>query len=133
MAVSVAAGLLTTWLAALSFGGSPAVVGAACAAVAIGSIVSFGPAAFSIGRDHWGLAVLLCGVVRALGILAIAYSLTRGNPDLAPRPLYLGAAAGAIVILIAESVIAITILSSLERRREQTKAAPLIAHAADQA
>lgn len=131
MAAAVAVGLATACLAALSFGGTASAIGGACAALAVPSIVSFGPAILSIDRAHWGLAVMLCGIVRALGVMALAYALAAATPDVPHRPLYMGAAAGAIVILVAETAIAVTILSNLERRRVRG-AAPLAAHAADQ-
>jgi hypothetical protein len=123
MALTVLAGLLVTGFAAGYFGGSSAVTFAACVALAIGSIISFGPALFRVESDHWGVAVLACGVVRGMGVLAAAYFMAQNDPALTPRPLYMGAAAGAVVILIAESVIAVTILSRLERQREQIKSA----------
>src|SRR5437763_769797 len=83
--------------------------------VAVGSIITFIPALLSVGPDFWGIAVLLCGVGRGLAVLGLAFVLDHAGTGLMTRPLYFGALGGAVLILIAESAVAIRILAQLER------------------
>jgi hypothetical protein len=117
MVLVTVAALVAAWVTARALGGDAGTARAATLALAIGSVLTLGPAVLRIDREHWGVAVLACGMGRGLVTLGAAYLMAAGNDALAPRPLYLGAVAGVLVVLLAESVAAILILSSLERRR----------------
>ena len=117
MILVTAVALVAAWVTARSLGGAGDEARAATLALAIGSVLTLGPAVLRIDRERWGVAVLACGMGRGLATLGAAYLMATGNQALAPRPLYLGAVAGVLIVLLAESVAAILILSSLERRR----------------
>ena len=122
LAASVAAGL---------GGGSSAVV-QVLAAVLVGSIATLGPVLLSLSRESWGLGVLVCGMTRGLLILGTAYMIELNAVDVAKRPLYLGAVAGAVAILVAEAVVAVAILQGVEDARAKVKksgAQPRVEHA----
>lgn len=103
------------------FGGGRAEIAAAVTAVAIGSVLTLAPAVMRIGVEHWGVAVLLCGMARGLVALGAAYLMTQNDPGLAARPVFLGAGAGVLLLLAIESAAAVAILSRLERRRVALK------------
>jgi hypothetical protein len=106
---------------ALILGGSPATAGSAALAVTIGSILTFAPALLRLGREHWGVAVLVFGLLRSLLILAAAWMIESNTPDLAVRPLYLGVVAGAVLILVVETAVAVLILQRIEDARQKHK------------
>src|SRR6185369_8067942 len=108
MAGVVALGLVIAAATTAALGGSGRAVASACLTVAVGSMLTFLPAILRIRADYWGVAVLVAGMTRSLLILAIAYSMTHGSGDLPARPLFVGALAGAVAILIAESALAIS-------------------------
>jgi hypothetical protein len=123
MAGATAAALGVTWVMATKSGGTPEDVQAALIAVAVGSVATFAPAMLRIGREHWGVAVLFCGVVRVMIALLVAWMLAKGANQ-SHRPLYMGIAAGAFLVLIVETFSTVKILSAIERRREALKAPP---------
>jgi hypothetical protein len=86
-------------------------------ALAIASLLSFAPALLTIGREHWGVAVLVCGMARALVLLGWCFAARENSPGLLARPLMLGAAGAAMLLLIIESVASVRILTLLDRRR----------------
>ncbi len=86
-------------------------------ALALGSFATFAPAVLNIGADHWGVSVLVAGVARALIILGYCYAARETNPAVASRPLFLGAASAAMLLLIVEAAASIRILAALERRK----------------
>lgn len=90
-----------------------AVVGGAC-------VVGFLPA-FLGGAGRFGVMVLAASVGRLLLVLIGATLLTEiaGHPR---RPVWIGAASGAAIALIIESVLAIKILVAIERSRHSGKA-----------
>jgi hypothetical protein len=119
MALVTGAGLLCAGVVTAALGADAKTVAFALLAIAVGSIATFIPAILHIGRDYWGIAVLFSGTARSLIVLAIAYAVSQsGTPG---RPLFIGAIAGAAVILIAETAAAIRILATLERRRVALK------------
>jgi hypothetical protein len=123
MALATAGALLVTWLTASGMGGSSSVAGLAIMALGIGSVLTFAPAVLKIDREHWGVAVLFSGTARGLVALGAAYLIAQQRPEMHARPLYMGIAAGAILVLVVETFLTISILSRIERAREAMKAA----------
>ncbi|HZW07986.1 MAG TPA: hypothetical protein VFF65_12760 [Phycisphaerales bacterium] len=102
-------------------GGSSEAAVASLWILAVASVLTFGPALFRVGREYWGVVVLFCGAGRALVALGIGYLVGVQNPSFAPRALFLGIAAAALLLLVVETVVTINILSRIERRREALK------------
>jgi hypothetical protein len=127
MALTTVAALGLTWGTAAAMGASNDSRISAATAMAIASILTFAPALLRIGREHFGVAVLFCGGARGLAALAIAYMIAQQHPNDPHRAMYMGIAAGAIFVLVVETVLTIQILSAIERRREAMKAAPTAA------
>jgi hypothetical protein len=121
MLPAVVLALALTIGVALLLGGSPQAAGFAALAVTVGSILTFAPALLRLGREHWGVAVLVFGLLRSLLILAAAWMIESSTPDLAVRPLYLGAVAGAVFILVVETAVAVVILQRIEDARLKHK------------
>lgn len=67
--------------------------------------------------ERFGVAVLGTSVLRMLALLAAAVALTEfaGQPN---RPVWFGVVAGAVTALVAESAIAVAVLSTMERRKD---------------
>ncbi|MBK7404705.1 MAG: hypothetical protein IPJ41_08735 [Phycisphaerales bacterium] len=66
--------------------------------------------------ERFGLAVLGASILRMIALLAGAVVLTElaGQPN---RPVWFGMLAGAVTALVAESAIAVAVLSAAERRK----------------
>lgn len=109
-----ALGVGAAWLVAWVMGASPAAAKEAAVAVAIAAPLGLAPALLRVGMEHWGLVVLLAGMVRGLLILALAFMATR-DPEVPARAVGLGAAAGAVFILIGETITAVNVLSRAVR------------------
>lgn len=116
-------GLACAWIVAGLGSGSEAESRSAAMALAIGSFLTFIPAVARISRDYWGVAVLFCGAARILAVLGIAYLITNSDPSRPSRPIFMGAASGAGLVMIAESALAVVFLSQIERARERLKKA----------
>ncbi|MGD9689557.1 MAG: hypothetical protein AB7K52_06875 [Phycisphaerales bacterium] len=136
MGVSTAVALGLTWMVAVWIAqgtplesAGPASARAAVLALLIGSIATLGPALMRVGVDHWGFAVLLSGVARAMLALAVGFLLTQTSTGLEPRPLFMGVCAGAVLLLIIETALCISILSRLDRAQEHRRAGALPAGA----
>lgn len=122
MALATLASLASAWGTAAAMHASITVCMQAFIALAIGSILTFGPVLLRIGSEHFGVAVLFCGAARGLVSLAAAYFIADQHPNDPHRSLYMGVAAGAIFLLIVETLLTINILSAIERRRVAQKA-----------
>jgi len=86
-------------------------------AFAFGAFATAIPACFPISREYWGLAVVVSGVGRAMLMLGVCFVARELNPEMIARPLFLGVASGAMLLLFTEVVLAVRILSDIERRR----------------
>lgn len=98
-------------------GGSATIALSALLAVAAGSVFSFAPALLTIGREHWGIGVVVAGMIRNLTVLGVAYGLQSADPELKIRAFHIAAMGGAVVVLILESLLAVRVLSALDKRR----------------
>lgn len=87
-------------------------------AMGIGSLATLAPVVLDIDKDHWGVVVLGSGVGRSLIVLAICFSLQ--PEEVSSRPLFMGALTFVLTLLIAETVMSIRVLSSIERHRVRT-------------
>ena len=94
---------------------SPDIALLVAALVASVSLVGLLPALVTRAQ-YFGLAVLGSSVARMLLGMFAALMLTQVG-DAAARPVWLGSVAGLGVILVVESILAITVLSYLERLR----------------
>lgn len=121
MLATTIAAITCAALISSSLGGARA-AWAATIALAVASLASFLPAVLSVGAAHWGMVVLASGVGRSLLVLAIVYAATENG--LPSRPTFLGAGAGALFVLVVETVLAIVILSAIERTKQQLKNTP---------
>lgn len=112
LATLVAMGL--AWGVARSLGANAATERTLLLALLAGSFATAGPAVFSIGKDHWGIAVLVGGMIRGLVIFGVCMMARETGAEILRRPLFLGALCGAVLLMIVESALAIRILSRLE-------------------
>lgn len=114
---ATAAAFALSWLVTTQLGGDAATIRVGLLALAVASVATFAPAMLRIGKDHWGLAVLGCGVARALVLMAWCFAAVSMNAGLASRPLFLGAASAAMFLLVVETAMSIRILSSIDAHR----------------
>ena len=124
MALATVAGLSCAGLVAWALGGDSRTAGFAVLALLVGSVLTFAPALLRVSVEHWGVAVLLAGVARALAVLGIAYALDHSGAGLLTRPLFFGSIGGAVLVLAAESAVAIRMLAHLDRARTALKHPP---------
>lgn len=117
MASATALGLVLAGVVAAAIGADQKTIGSTVLALAIASVVTFIPVVLRVRAEYWGVAVLASGMGRSLMALAVAYSMTLTDPGLSTRALFMGAVAGAVVILIVESALAIATLSQWDRQR----------------
>lgn len=108
-------------LVAWGLGGGADGVRVAVTALAIGAFISFVPAVMTISAEFWGVAVLACGVARALVTLGVAYTTVQNTPGLGSRPVMLAAAAGAGLMLLVETAASVRVLAEIERSKEALK------------
>lgn len=107
------------WLVALRLGAQPAPAGQVLGVVLAASIASFIPLVRAIPVTYWGLAVLGSGALRSLVILGASMVLREAAG--AGRPAMMGALAGAVIILVIETIAAVKVLSGLGRARAQLR------------
>lgn len=122
-------GACTTWF----MGGTQASIMLVAGALAAGLVVSLLPAVLTISADFWGVVVLGAGVGRGLLVMGIVFVATENNPDLSSKPIFMGALVGTVLVLVAETAAAVTILSGLERVKAALKASPQAAMQASSA
>ncbi len=80
-----------------------------------GSFATAGPVVLRVGKDHWGVLVLVCGMLRGLVIFGVCMMARETDPEILRRPLFLGGLCGAVLLMVVESILAIRILSGLEK------------------
>ncbi|QOJ00230.1 MAG: hypothetical protein HRU70_06905 [Phycisphaeraceae bacterium] len=90
-------------------------------ALAAGSFLTFIPALVPISREYWGVGVLFCGATRGLVVIGLAYALSGGEGGPERRPVMVGSASGAGLLLAVETALAVVLLSRLERAREASR------------
>lgn len=110
MAVVTVLALASVWALTRSFGGDSPSALTAIKALAIASFATFIPAVLNIGRAHWGLAVLVSGMGRALLAVGLAFGFAQQNDALSSGALMKAVSGVAILILVVESFLAIQIL-----------------------
>lgn len=102
-------------IAVLGGDGQAIVVGSS--ALAIGIALSLAPVIIGVKQDMFGMAVVAASGARMIIALAIVVIATVAM-DLSRKPLGLGVGAGLLISLIAETMLAITILSRVSRKTE---------------
>lgn len=123
MAGATVVTIAAAWFMAGRLGGNAATTNALLYGMVAGSVVTFLPAVLRISKEFWGVTVLLSGVGRSLIIIALCYVFRENNAEIIARPLFMSAAAGAILLLVIETVTTIKILSALERQRDRAAGA----------
>lgn len=120
MAALCLGALAVTAAVSTILGGDSATTLRACAAVGIGSIASFIPVLLAstsqTGASNFGVLVVVASGARTLITLAAALFFTQMQ-SLAKVPLWVGAMAGAGLILIVETALTVSILSRIERAK----------------
>ena len=116
------------WLVAWLMGASPAAAGQAALSIAVAAPIGLAPALLKVGYDQWGLVVLVGGMLRGLIVLAVAFYVTR-SPEVPARPVGLGAASGAVLILIIETIVAVNVLNRAFAAPAKSNASPANAQA----
>lgn len=106
---------------AVSMGGAGRTPGLAAAVVGVGSLISLLPGLLHLRAENWGLAVLGASMARMLLVLGLGFA---ADPSADRRAYWMGLVAGAVVILIAETALAVSTLARLERERVSKPAAP---------
>lgn len=118
-ATIVALGLV--WAVCVWMGGDGPTLRAALTAMAVGSVATFAPAVMVINAEYWGVAVLVSGTARSLAAVALAFMFTQNDPAVASRPAMLSISSGAMLVLAVEVIVAISILSAIERRKAELR------------
>lgn len=117
MVIATIASFAVVWGVVRLLGGSSELAMKGVLALAIGSFATFVPALLRIGFEHWGIAVLLAGVVRSLVSLGVAFASLSAFGGEASRPLFVAIASALGLLLLVESLTAVSILSKLDRQR----------------
>lgn len=86
-------------------------------AAAIGIPATFAPVILRIKPDYWALSVVGAGTARMLLCLGFCYAVREAAPEVLSRPLFIGVASGAALLLAVEVAASIRILSAIERER----------------
>lgn len=114
MGLATALALVLCWVVAVALGGSSESAIIACRFVAIGSIATLAPILLQAGASHWGVLVMVSGMLRSLTAVGLAYSAASEH---ASRPIMLAAVSATGLLLVVESALAIRMLSKLDRER----------------
>lgn len=102
-------------IAVLGGDGQAIVVGSA--ALAVGIALSLAPVIIGVKQDMFGMAVVAASGARMIVALVIVVIATVAM-DLPRKPIGLGVGAGLLISLIAETMLAMTILSRVNRKTE---------------
>lgn len=127
MAAACVAALAATVAAGLALGGGQRAAMLAAGAVGVGSMATFLPLLLS-GVGAFGVRVLFASVVRMLVILCLAWMMDLAGiidpASPARRAFWLAAFCGGAFILVAESVVAVSLLARIERQKSGGRSAP---------
>lgn len=114
--VMVGVGATASGLAWMLAGNDPQ-RGYAAGIVAVGALISLMPAIMSVAPTRWGIVVFATFTVRNLLIVAAMLAVVQLVEGIDRRPFLLGVVAGAGLILLVETMLAIGILSWLDRKK----------------
>ncbi len=98
-------------------GGDGQAIVIASVALLLGVVISLSPAILGLKPEVFGMAVLASSMARmivCLGIVVVAASAM----DLPRRPIGLGVGSGLLLALIAEVMLALSVLSRVDRKSE---------------
>jgi hypothetical protein len=120
MGLTCVAATVGAGLAARLMGGGEHVQMLAVLCVGCASTATFLPVLLA-GKGRWGesnfgIVVLGASMARTLLLLALALVVSQGR-ELSPRPFWIGILAGGGVVLMVESLLAVTLLARLEREK----------------
>lgn len=121
MAGVIAMGAATAMGVALALGGPARIGGLAAGVVAAASLVSLLPALLHLKPENWGLAVFGASTARMLLVLAVGFAV---DPSGDRQAFWMGLVAGAVVVLIAETGLAVSALQKFEREKRTAPASP---------
>lgn len=124
--LAVALGVLfvgagTAFGVAMTLSGSTNSAVWAVAALAVGSIFGFAPAVLSVKPDSWGLVVFGGSIARTFAVLAIGYAIDSTH-TLDRKAFWMSVVAGAVFVLVAETIFAVATLSRIERFKQMNSA-----------
>lgn len=114
--VMVGAGAVASGLAWM-IGGNDPQRGYAAAIVAIGAVISLMPAIMSVPPTRWGIVVFATFTIRNILFAAAMLGVIQLVDGIDRRPFLFGVVAGAGLILIVETMLAVSILSWLDRKK----------------
>lgn len=114
MLAAIGLGAAVAFATGLALDGSSRTAGMSAAIVAVASLVSLLPGLLQLRAENWGLAVLGASMARVLLVIAIGFA---AGPAGDRRAFWLGLVAGAVVVLIAETSLAISALQRMERTK----------------
>lgn len=98
-------------------GGNDPQRGYAAGIVAVGALIALMPAIMSVAPTRWGIVVFATFTVRNLLFVAAMLAVVQLVEGIDRRPFLLGVVAGAGLILLVETMLAIGILSWLDRKK----------------
>lgn len=98
--------------------------GYAAAIVAVGAIIALMPAIMTVPPTRWGIVVFATFTIRNLLFVAAMLAVVQLVDGIDRRPFLFGVVAGAGLILLVETMLAIGILSWLDRKKVFAKPAP---------
>lgn len=113
----------TTWVTARTMGGSSTTAGLAALSLVIASVASLGPVVLSVKRESWGVLVFGSSIARMLLVLAVGYWIDAAN-QLDRGPFWMSLVLGAVLVLIAETTVAVVTLTRLERTSRSSPGTP---------
>jgi len=112
-----AASLLICGLLTAVLGGDGQAIVVGSGALTVGILISLAPVIIGVKMESFGIAVVAASGARMLVALAIVV-IASAAMDLPRKPVGLGVGAGLLISLIAETMLAMMILSRVNRRTE---------------
>lgn len=117
MAVSTLGAAVLAVLVCLGLGGDAGAVKVCLGAVVGGSLATLIPVLMRFSIDYWGVAVMVAGAARIGLALAVCYIVRETNPEMTPRPVFLGVGSAMFVLLVVEVMASVRVLSAADRLR----------------
>lgn len=118
---ALALGVGVTVGVSLSMGASPRTAAIAAGALAGASVAGLAPGLLRVKAETWGLLVFGSSIARLMLVVLIGFILDNAI-ELDRRPFWLSLATGAVVILIAETVVAVRAISRFDKLRRTAPA-----------
>jgi hypothetical protein len=117
--VASLAALVVTGLITALLGGGAKALALGEVALLIGVVISFAPAIIGRNSETFGITVLAASIARMLTVLGIVI-IAANVLDIPRRPVGLGVGAGLLLALIAEVMLALSVLSRADSSERLT-------------